>query len=74
VAIYGDPSNPRDTGYLGALKAESARRAKSKIRPTDFWVLRRSLTSANPASTCHGRMLQSNWPTTVQPCCWIVPS
>ena len=36
VAIYGDPSNPRDTGYLGALKAESARRAKSKIRPTDF--------------------------------------
>lgn len=36
VAIYGDPMIPRDKGYLGALKAETARRAKSGIRPSQF--------------------------------------
>lgn len=35
-AIYGDPAIPRDRGYLGVLKAETTRRAKSRIRPTYF--------------------------------------
>lgn len=35
-AIYGNPANPRDRGYLGVLKAESTRRARSRIRPTSF--------------------------------------
>lgn len=36
VAIYGNPANPRDRGYLYALKAESMRRAKSRITPSFF--------------------------------------
>ena len=36
MAIYGNPANRRDTGYLGALKAETMRRARSSIKPTQF--------------------------------------
>lgn len=36
VAIYGNPAMPRDVGYLGALKAETVRRARSRIRPSRF--------------------------------------
>lgn len=36
LAIYGDPQDPRIRGYLGALKAETTRRARSKIRPSQF--------------------------------------
>lgn len=36
AAIYGNPMNPRERGYLAALKAETTRRARSKIRPTSF--------------------------------------
>lgn len=36
VAIYGNPAVPRDRGYLGALKAETMRRARSRIKPTTF--------------------------------------
>ena len=37
VAIYGDPNNPRDRGYLYPLKAETTRRTgKSGIKPTYF--------------------------------------
>lgn len=40
AAIYGNPNNPREIGYLAALKAETARRARSKIRPSHFgWLL-----------------------------------
>ena len=35
-AIYGNPLNPRERGYLAALKAETMRRARSKIKPTSF--------------------------------------
>lgn len=35
-AIYGNPMRPRDRGYLGALMAETARRARSGIKPTQF--------------------------------------
>jgi hypothetical protein len=37
MAIYGNPSNPRERGYLYDLKAETTRRtAKSRIKPTYF--------------------------------------
>ncbi len=36
LAIYGDPSVPQMRGYLSALKGETTRRAKSRIRPTPF--------------------------------------
>lgn len=36
IAIYGDPAVPRDRGYLGALWAETTRRTRSRIRPTQF--------------------------------------
>lgn len=35
-AIYGDPAIPRDRGYLGALKGEMTRRARSRIKATQF--------------------------------------
>lgn len=35
--IYGSPMNPRDRGYLGALKAETFRRGRSgRVTPTQF--------------------------------------
>lgn len=36
MAIYGNPQVPQDRGYLKALKAETARRARGKIVPTYF--------------------------------------
>lgn len=36
IAIYGNPLNPRERGYLSALKAEGTRRGKSRIRATMF--------------------------------------
>jgi len=36
LAIYGDPSQPKDDGFLGALKGETARRGKGRIRSTSF--------------------------------------
>lgn len=36
AAIYGNPNNPRERGYLQALKAETARRAHARIRPSHF--------------------------------------
>ncbi len=36
LAIYGDPTAPQIRGYLSALKGETTRRAKSRIRPTPF--------------------------------------
>lgn len=36
IAIYGNPLNPRERGYLAALKAETMRRARTKIRATQF--------------------------------------
>lgn len=37
VALYGDPQNPRDRGYLYPLKSETTRRTgKSHIKPTYF--------------------------------------
>lgn len=35
-AIYGDPGDPRIRGYLSALKAETTRRARSRIRASQF--------------------------------------
>jgi len=35
-AIYGDPADPRDRGYLTVLKNESTRRARTRIRPSSF--------------------------------------
>lgn len=36
-AIYGNPQNPKDRGYLRALKSENARRASGRrVRPTHF--------------------------------------
>lgn len=35
-AIYGNPANPRERGYLYALKAETTRRARSRILPSHF--------------------------------------
>lgn len=37
-AIYGDPSNPQERGYLRALKNETTRRTsqRARIRPTNF--------------------------------------
>lgn len=35
-AIYGNPLRPLDKGYYGRLKAETMRRAKSRIIPTQF--------------------------------------
>ena len=40
AAIYGNPQNPRERGYLMALKSETARRAHSRIRPSHFlWLV-----------------------------------
>lgn len=36
VAIYGNPMNPQDRGFLSVLKAETARRGRSRVRPTQF--------------------------------------
>ncbi len=36
IAIYGDPTMPQVRGYLSALKAETTRRARSRIKPTPF--------------------------------------
>lgn len=36
MAIYGNPQVRQDRGYLYALKAESTRRAKSRITPSQF--------------------------------------
>jgi hypothetical protein len=36
LAIYGDPGDPRITGYLSALKGETTRRARSRIKATLF--------------------------------------
>ncbi len=36
LAIYGDPAVPQIRGYLSALRGETTRRAKSRIRPTPF--------------------------------------
>lgn len=36
LAIYGDPQDPRIKGYLGALRGESFRRARTRIRPSQF--------------------------------------
>lgn len=36
LAIYGDPQDPRIKGYLGALRGESFRRARSRIKPSSF--------------------------------------
>lgn len=36
VAIYGNPAEPRDKGFLGALRTESTRRARGRMRPTQF--------------------------------------
>lgn len=35
MAIYGNPASG-ERGYLGALKAETMRRARSRIKPTSF--------------------------------------
>jgi hypothetical protein len=37
-AIYGDPGNPEERGYLYALKAETTRRhsSRTRVRPTYF--------------------------------------
>lgn len=37
-AIYGDPANPREVGYLKALQSETVRRnsGKTRIRPSYF--------------------------------------
>ncbi len=36
LAIYGDPTDPRIKGYLGAIRGEGFRRGRSKIRPSFF--------------------------------------
>ena len=36
IAIYGDPVDPRSRGYLSVLKAETTRRARARIIPTQF--------------------------------------
>lgn len=36
AAIYGTPGDRRNTGYLGALRAETMRRARARIRATQF--------------------------------------
>lgn len=38
IAIYGNPQFPAQRGYLKALKAETARRAKAPIRPSYFTI------------------------------------
>jgi hypothetical protein len=35
-AIYGDPMNPRERGYLSVLKSETMRRGRGKIIPSQF--------------------------------------
>jgi hypothetical protein len=40
AAIYGNPQDPRERGYLAVLKAETARRAHARIRPSHFsWLV-----------------------------------
>ena len=36
AAIYGNPGVVGDRGFLGALKAETMRRGRSRIKPTQF--------------------------------------
>lgn len=36
IQIYGDPTEPRDRGYLFPLKAETTARRRAKIRPSYF--------------------------------------
>jgi len=36
MAIYGNPANPQERGYLAALQAETARRAPGRIMPSKF--------------------------------------
>jgi hypothetical protein len=51
AAIYGNPQNPVERGYLAALKGETARRARAKIRPSHFaWLL---VVSGLSQLSCH---------------------